>query len=165
MSSDLPQYIVPERLAKEEVQLEGQIELNKMPRLVKLLTGSPGRVDLELVFHQAENGLIYISGRYDVDLPLTCQRCLEPVTVTLSDTISVGITFEGSTDSLPASVEPLVLTQETMLLADFVEDEILLGLPISPMHELRDCAAKEQVTQRHDAASSPFQVLQKLKSG
>lgn len=165
MSSDLPQYIDPERLAIEGVHLEGQVGLNEMTRLAKLLADSRGMVSLKLAFSRTENGLTCITGSYETEMQLTCQRCLEPVTVKLAETINVGITFAGSANKLPASAEPLVLTEDTILLADFIEEEILLGLPISPMHELQECAAAIQVRHSDNAASGPFQVLKNLKSG
>lgn len=165
MSSDLPQYIDPERLAIEGVHLEGQVGLNEMARLAKLLAVSQGMVSLKLAFSRTENGLTCITGSYETEMQLTCQRCLEPVTVKLAETINVGITFAGSANKLPASAEPLVLTEDTILLADFIEEEILLGLPISPMHDLQECAAAEQVRHSDNTASGPFQVLKNLKSG
>ena len=141
------------------------MELHKMARLAKLLTDTRGTVNLELFFFRNEDGLTSVTGRYDTALQLTCQRCLEPVMVKLADKINVGITFGGASNNLPASVEPLVLMQDSILLADFLEEEILLGLPISPMHELRDCSAGELVISRRNAVSSPFQVLETLKSG
>lgn len=165
MSSDLPQYITPERLAIEGVHLEGEVGLNEMARLAGLLADNRGVVNLKLVFYRNENGLAYITGSYETELQLTCQRCLEPVTVKLAETINVGITLAGSANKLPASVEPLVLTQDTILLADFIEEEILLDLPLSPMHDLQECVAGEQFMQRDNTASSPFHVLEKLKSG
>lgn len=165
MSSDLPQYIDPERLAIEGVHLEGQVGLNEMTRLARLLADSRGMVSLRLAFSRTENGLTCITGSYETEMRLTCQRCLEPVTVKLAETINVGVTFavSGSANKLPASAEPLVLTGDTILLADFIEEEILLGLPISPMHELQECAAAEQVRQNDNAASGPFHVLKSLR--
>ena len=164
MSSDLPQYIAPERLAKEGVRLEGQVRLHDMARLAKLLTDGSGTVNLRLDFCRTDNGVTCITGSYETDLQFACQRCLEPVTVKLKETINIGITFEEAANKLPASAEPLVLMQDTILLADFVEEEILLGLPISPMHDLQECAAGEQAKLRDNPASNPFHVLKRLKS-
>ena len=165
MSSDLPQFIAPERLAKEGARLEGRIELQQMTRLTKLLTGRSGAVDVKLAFWRTEDGCACITGNYDTALQLLCQRCLEPVTVRLSHDINVGVTCEGAQQQLPAAMEPLVLTQDSILLADFIEEEILLGLPIAPMHELQDCAAEQSSASHHEIASGPFQVLETLKSG
>ena len=163
MSSVLPQYIAPGLLAKEGAHLEGQVKLRGMTRLAKLLADSRGAVNIRLAFRCTENGLTRITGSYETDLRLTCQRCLEPVTVTLEETVNVGIIFEGSENKLPASVEPLALARDTLLLADFIEEEILLGLPISPMHELQDCVAAEQARPGDNAAPGPFQVLKSLR--
>ena len=166
MPSELPQSIAPERFAKENVRLQGQIALQNMKRLARLLAGTEGAVNLELDFCRTEDGLSCITGRYDTDLLLTCQRCLEPMKVKLADTINVGILVEGASNKLPASLEPLLLVQDSILLADFIEEEILLGLPISPMHQPGDCpAADVAIPRRYGAVTSPFQVLETLKSG
>lgn len=140
--------------------------MSKMPRLAGLLSDNRGMVHLKLAFSRSGDGIVCINGGYRTDLLLVCQRCLEPFAVKLAHTINVGIVFEGTTlKKIPASLEPLVLKQETMQLADFIEDEILLGLPISPMHRLEDCAAGTQAAARDPVGSGPFHILKKLKSG
>ncbi len=48
-------------------------------------------------------------------------------------------------------------------LLDLVEDEVLLGLPIAPMHEdVRAHAGRDPKAKRNDRPS-PFAVLEKLK--
>lgn len=136
-----------------------------MARLTELLADTRGTVDIELFFYRNEDGLTCVTGNYDTVLQLTCQRCLEPMRVKLANNINVGITFEGASNKLPAPFEPLVLMQDSILLADFLEEEILLGLPISPMHALQECSAGERIISRSNAVSSPFQVLETLKSG
>lgn len=166
MSPDLPYKIAPGRLAEAGACIEGRLELSKMPRLVELLSNNRGMVELKLAFSRSEDGITCITGRYKTDLQLVCQRCLEPFAVRLAHTINVGIVFEGTTaKKIPASLEPVALKQETMQLTELIEDEILLGLPISPMHRLEDCAAGEPATERDPAGSGPFQILKKLKSG
>ena len=165
MSSDMPLTIAPERFAETGACIEGRLELGKMTRLTGLLGDSQGTVDLKLAFARSGDGITCVTGSYETNLQLICQRCLEPVAVYLANKINVGITFAGTTTKLPASMEPLVLEQETMLLTDFIEDEILLGLPISPMHRLEDCAVSGPATGRNPAGSSPFHVLKELKSG
>ena len=166
MPPDLPYKIVPGHLAEAGACIEGRLELSKMPRLVELLSDNRGMVELKLAFSRSEDGITCINGGYRTDLLLICQRCLEPFAVKLAHTIKVGVVFEGTTlKKIPASMEPLVLKQETMQLTDFIEDEILLGLPISPMHRLEDCAAGTQAAERDPVGSGPFHILKKLKSG
>ena len=166
MSSDMPQFIAPERLAEAGACIEGRLELHKMVRLTGLLKDNRGMVDLKLAFCRSEDGISSITGRYETNLQLVCQRCLEPFTVNLARPINVGIIFEGTTlKKLPVTLEPLVLKQETIVLADFIEDEILLGLPLSPMHKLEDCAAGEPAMEHSQTRPSPFHILNELKSG
>ena len=136
-----------------------------MTRLTELLSDSRGMVDLKLAFSRSEDGIVCISGRYETNLQLVCQRCLEPFALNLTHTINVAVTFAGVATELPVSLEPLALKQETMLLSEFIEDEILLSLPISPMHRLQDCAAGEPAMERNPVRASPFHMLKELKSG
>lgn len=163
MPSDLPHTIAPERLAREGVRLQGQLPLRNMSRLAPLLSDSRGAVDVTLAFSQAERGFTCITGQYATRLQLVCQRCLGPVGVSLAAAINVGITLPDKIKQLPGSLEPLVLTGETMLLTDFIEDEILLGLPLAPMHEPEECAAGKQFSERKVSAPNPFHVLKTLK--
>lgn len=166
MSLDLPQTIAPKSLAEAGACIEGQIDLGKMTRLAEMLSEDRALVVLKLAFSLTGDGVTCITGSYETNLQLVCQRCLEPFAVKLANAINVGIAFEGvALKKIPASLEPLLLKQETMMLAEFIEDEILLGLPISPMHRLKDCAAGETAFEHHPVRSSPFQVLKKLKSG
>ena len=163
MPSDLPHTIAPERLAREGVRLQGQLQLRDMSRLAPLLSDRQGVVDVTLAFSRPERGFTCITGNYATRLELVCQRCLEPISVSLAAGISVGITVPDKMKQLPGSLEPLVLTGETMLLTDFIEDEILLGLPLAPMHEPEECAAGKQFSERKLSVPNPFHVLKTLK--
>ena len=169
MSSDLPHIVAPERLARAGVRLQGQLQLRTMGRLAALLADDRGTVRLELAFSLAERGVVRISGDYATQLRLICQRCLEPVTVSLVDTINVGIVFTATARQLPGPVETLALTQDTMVLTDFIEDEILLGMPIAPKHEHHtapeSCRADEQIAEPEQAEPNPFHVLKTLQLG
>jgi uncharacterized metal-binding protein YceD (DUF177 family) len=61
-----------------------------------------------------------------------------------------------------------------MLLADIIEDELILALPIVPSHELSSCPAAAHVTgsaaespagNPADSEHNPFAALQELKKG
>ncbi len=164
MSSDLPQFIAPARLAEATACIEGRLDLRNMDRLRGLLNDSQGVVDLKLAFSRDEHGFACITGRYETNLQLVCQRCLEPFATKLTHSISVGIVFDrAELNKLPETLEPLLLKQETLALSEFIEDEILLGLPISPVHRLKDCAADERVRKYGNVEENPFHVLKELK--
>ncbi len=64
---------------------------------------------------------------------------------------------------MPDRYEPLILTDEQLSLSKLIEDEVLLSLPMAPMHEPEECPAgglfEKQAMDRH----KPFTVLKDLK--
>ena len=70
-------------------------------------------------------------------LPLTCQRCLQPMTVELH--VSPTLRFvrdEALAEQLDEDSEEDVLALSAALdLHDLVEDELILALPLVPRHE------------------------------
>jgi len=152
MSADLPQSIAPKRLAQATTEMHGQIALDKMPRLKDILHDNQGLVDVRLAFAQDENSVICITGEYQTRLKLVCQRCLGPFESKMAHHINVGVVFAR------ADIDTL-----TISLSEFIEDEILLGLPIAPLHPQKDCAAEEINEQYRYTKENPFSVLKNLK--
>jgi len=99
-------------------------------------------------------------------LPLTCQRTLEafglPVHV---DTCLGLIAQEADEAALPSRYEPLLTSDGQVRLAEVVEDELILALPVVPLKPGAPEAARAWGdTDEADAARpSPFAVLQKIK--
>lgn len=107
-------------------------------------------------------------------LSVTCQRCLEPVELPLS----VDRWFRFVVDEATAELEDEDAEEDVLVLdpafdlADLVEDELLMELPLVPSHTL----CPKPVTLEHadpdfeeaqDAKPNPFGVLagMKLKPG
>lgn len=104
-------------------------------------------------------------------LPMTCQRCLEPVDVALE----VDRWFRFVEDEATAAAQDEESEEDVLALSrDFslrrlVEDELLLALPLVPMHERCPVVVKLAVADpRFDkaaagAAENPFSVLDPLR--
>ena len=101
-----------------------------------------------------------------------CQRCLQPVALDLE--IARAFRFvadEAVAEALDAQSEDDVLALPRWLdLHELVEDELLLALPLVPMH--RQCpkalpmaAGLEALEPAADAAPRPFAVLAGFKRG
>ena len=80
--------------------------------------------------------LLWLHLSAQAPVPLVCQRCLEP----FRETVSVDRWFRFVRDETTAAAEDedseedvLVLTPRLDLL-ELLEDELLLGLPLVPMH-------------------------------
>ncbi len=145
--------------------MQGQIALESMPRLGEVLHDNRGLVDVHLAFRQDENGGICITGTYQACLRLICQRCLEPFEWRIAHPINVGVVFDrAEIDRLPDTLEPLLLGEDAVLLSVFIEDEVLLALPLSPVHDERNCVAGKMSKQYGYTRENPFAVLKNLKS-
>lgn len=103
-------------------------------------------------------------------VPVTCQRCMTRMDAPL--TASQWFRFVADEAAAEAeddeSEEDLLVTSRSFDLRALVEDELLLSLPMVPMHETCPVAVKLEVRDAdfvdEDAPeSNPFAVLSKLK--
>jgi len=101
---------------------------------------------------------------------LTCQRCLRPVAEDLQiDRWFHFVRGEEQAANLDAELEDDVLAMTRHLnLRELLEDELLLGLPLVPLHQ--DCsapvpmdAAPELAAQAETPRPNPFAALAALK--
>lgn len=167
MSSDLPQTINPLRLARADTTLNGRINIGEMTRLGPLLSQMQGQVDFELKFSQDPDAISYITGQCFTTLVMKCQRCFDPMTVEIETrTRLIVVTSIEAAGEIPDDYEPLLFTGENIALCGLIEEEILLALPIAPLHSSDECNA---MTKGHMMADenrvNPFSVLKKIKPG
>jgi uncharacterized protein len=149
----LPQYIEPQRLADVGGNIAGRLRIDDMRRLADLLLERAGTVTFRLEFSLNEQGSVRIEGEYATTLAVLCQRCLEPLELDVAGPIDVILD-----DLLPALVD------DRLHVSGFVEDEVLLGLPLAPMHGAGQCPANIRSGQADAAEAGPFAVLAELKT-
>ena len=157
MSNQLPKTVDPYRLAGTGAALRGGLPLVDMGRLRARLASADGMVDVSLTFGVDADNTRYIQGRYDVTLQLVCQRCMEAMTFPIAQTVKLGLVSGDAerVDRLPARYEPLIIEDDSLDLAEMVEDEILLALPIVPMHEPDVCAVSLEALCGEAPAAEP----------
>ena len=165
--SPLPKSVDPFKLAEQAVELKGEIALSQLERLVSQLDDKSGVVEVFLSFGKDEEGIRFITGRLSARLTLICQRCLEPLVVDLDASLHLGLVFsEEAAKQLPKRYDPILLETNTLQLWELIEEELLLSLPLVPMHDDQGCnsilAAQEQQDQAPQR-ENPFAVLASLK--
>ena len=100
---------------------------------------------------------------------MVCQRCLELVALPIHSSCDYAVVKEGAnTQSVPKGYDALELGEDPLDLLALVEEELLLALPIVPVHDPKDCqqpvgleepeSSEDEVTR-----SNPFSVLAQLK--
>jgi uncharacterized protein len=174
MSDRLPEYIDPWHFAEIGKELTGQVRLTSLPRLKEIMQDQAGVAEIALSFQKGANRQVHISGHVKADLKLECQRCLEPVIISVASDMDV-VVVEGYDEAklLADDVEPLLAGDNRIRLNEVIEEELLLALPQVPMHPEGECRAAyenyegsvEQATERaEDEKPNPFAMLKDLKS-
>lgn len=115
---------------------------------------------------------IWLHLKVDALVPLTCQRCLLPADMSIAiDQSYRFVDSEELAELQDAQAEEDVLAlSPDFSLAELIEDEVLMALPLIPLHDPCPVPVKlEAVDPGFDAAfegkRQPFAVLEKLKTG
>ncbi len=166
---NLPLKVDPFRFADNSLSLSGMLLIKDMPRLCSSLSSDEGDVNVDLTFGVDEEGLRYLKGHMTTCLMLECQRCLESFRYEIIGDFMLGIVrTEKEADRLPERYDPLLVPDLSLVISEMVEDELIVSLPIVPMHEVNHCKA----TQSFEVSSSdaivekenPFKVIESLRS-
>ena len=171
MLPELPETIDPMRLAKIGKKLSGSYDLHQFGRVnTSLEDGSNVQVLFRLEFSRDdENRHFRIVGDLETILPLVCQRCMQPMEHQLNGIINMAIVSnEAEAEDLPAEFEPYIESGDPVKLLDFIEDELLLAMPLVSLHEEQECPAANKSKENifghtRVAKENPFAELKKLK--
>lgn len=174
----------PDRLdarafAQAGARLEADEPLSAFERLhaeAALDDGAPGTVQWQAngeMRPSATGGApaVWLHLEAHTQVPLTCQRCLGVVETPLSVDrwfrfVADEATAEAEDDD---SEEDLLALEPRPSLHDVLEDELLMELPLVPMHDVCPVsvplqAADPQVAaDEHEAHENPFAALARLK--
>ena len=162
--------------AQQGEPLLGTTPLQDMQRLVHETQGlQPDnavtwQAHAELREHNGEDDDVWLHLDAKTLVPLTCQRCMHAVAVPVD--VDQWYRFVATEDIAMAqddeSEEDLLVMEPQFDLLALLEDELLMALPLVPMHE--QCPVLSPVpvdtieVQLVDAAKpSPFAVLAQLK--
>lgn len=168
MLHELPQTIIPEVLAREGTVIEGDFAVSLMPRLCEMLQDHSGQVSFRLEFSRAAaRKHVYIRGSIATTLHTPCQRCLARMELHLSRNIFLGVVGDqAEAQHLPQGCEPLILPDaQPLALLDFIEDELILAMPITAMHAAEQCPATRLLEKINTTARNrPFGALREIRN-
>ncbi len=135
MPEHLPEFVEPASLCEKRAHLRGSIELGSLDRLTDLLLDPRGQANLDLRFGKSGRRL-EIRGSVSADLVLECQSCLEPLVFPVNCPVNLAaVTTVDEALLLPEDVEALMVEADgKVTLADVVQDELLLAVPVIPRH-------------------------------
>jgi uncharacterized protein len=165
MSPPWSQPLDVDRLARGEAVIDFDVPLAELPRLKSRIPGIGGSVHGSARFGQQSRFAVAelaLAGT----ATLQCQRCMQAMELSVDSTTHVALILtEADSADVPEELEPVLARDGRISAGELVEEELLLALPIVPLHEeLSECAvpptaplvageAPEHVTQR------PFEGL------
>jgi uncharacterized protein len=144
-------------LSASESTVSGDYPLAGFERLKDSLAKSEGTARVEFRFHDADDGtgspgsrFPALDGNVEAWPWLVCQRCLNPFEWHLHSDFRVAFTSRDEDGArVPVEYDAVLAPGGRVKLQELVEDELLLALPLVPMHErIEECRA-------HPGPSSP----------
>ena len=146
-----------DRLAEAETDVDFDVPLAELPRLRAQLANVAGEVHGHVHFRRVANipvAELLLQGT----ARLVCQRCLGAMAVEVEATAEVGlVATEADVSRVPEELEPVLAPDGRVSVGELVEEELLLTLPIVPLHEEADAChvAPSVAPLAADAAREP----------
>ena len=148
--------------ARDHRSLDESMSLTDFQRLADVLLENEGVLRVKLEGMRDEEGVSWLSLAVEGSLVLTCQRCLGrlQLPLKLDNRLQLVTNQDDWSDvDLENDAFDILLAESPVSVQDLVEDEVILALPVSPMHENCDMLVSGSGGQE----ASPFAALAKLK--
>ncbi|MCF6189424.1 MAG: YceD family protein [Cocleimonas sp.] len=177
----LPVEIDPFRLVEQGRVLDGRIPISDFPRLKEQLfeggiskggegDASDSIINVHLEFTRTNTRLPVVKGTIGSKLQMTCQRCLKGKEELFETELEVVlVSSDAQADKLQEGFDTWLVEEQQIFLRDFIEDEILLALPLVIAHDECDAARKliealpeEEISEEQEEVN-PFAALKDLK--
>jgi uncharacterized protein len=152
MSPGPADQVNAKELAARAAVVERNLELPQLDR-VRDAGGLPGtRVAAQLRFGSFERWTT-VDVRVEGVAMVPCQRCLQPCTAEVDESARV-IVVRDEDEQVPGGYEPFVGAPEHLSLTALVEEQVLLALPLVPMHQAGDAQCRASGAEVEPLASS-----------
>lgn len=164
----IPKKVDPRKFADRGVRIAGEVSLSDMPNFQQAIVGDEGHVQVDLQFSLDERRIRTIQGSAEGYVFMTCQRCLEPVKVTVEAEFNLGVAYnEEKAVQLPRYYDPLIVENDEVELLPVIEEELILSMPHDAYHD--DCEVKTfygdaEALEKDTEKPNPFSVLAQLKA-
>jgi uncharacterized protein len=156
-----------DRLSEAEADIAFAVPLAELPRLRSQLAGVEGEVRGHVHFGRAA-GIAIAEVALSGVARLVCQRCLEAMEIPVETAARVGlIAAEADLSRVPEDLEPVLALDGRISIGELVEEELLLTLPIVPLHaEVEACAVAPEAPlvtdEQAEETQRPFEGLGEL---
>lgn len=173
-SKNLPKHIALDKWADLGFGWQGVVPVATFERLIKHIgnTTNHDNISVKLTLGRQDK-ILWLTYEVEAVLSVPCQRCLEPLVVDVSGQYRMAILENDSKISYLEALDETadyVLLDEVCLddkkmlpVADLLEGELLLALPLSPRHDDCEMHTNSVGEVADEPAENPFAVLASLK--
>ena len=163
-ATPLPRQIDPWVYAKNRRRDSGELPLADTETLQQWTGSHDDVVHYSLEGTVDKDGQCRLGGHVRAVLHTQCQRCLEPITLEVAHAFDyVLIRDQSLEDNVTDGSETLICAEDELDLAWFIEEEVLLAMPMIAKHD--DCSlpqtgARDPLPQA--GTQNPFAALKDL---
>lgn len=169
----MPEHISLDKWADSGFEWTGEVAPTSFERLVTQLTTEHEQPNLQVEADlYRRNNVLHLAFKLTGEVWLTCQRCLQPIAIDLTDDYDIALLDNDSQVRLVNEEQDYLIldeivsdqTPERLLpFKNLIEDEILLKAPMAPKHD--DCEmVVDQVGEiPEEENENPFAALASLK--
>lgn len=160
-------YVNAYDLARDRRTIEGEARLSDMSRLKEMILPTEGTVTYRISGMTAKKGWPGAVVELAAVVPLVCNRCTKPLDYKIEKEVVFRFArTEEEADAIPIEEDEdveVIVGSEKLNIMDWIEEEIILSLPLVPVHETQ-CAEVLPVDEEEEPErQNPFAKLKDLK--
>ena len=141
-------------------ELRGEMPLAELPRLQDILAAPEGKVSFVLQGSYAQDGKPRLELSLESLCVLRCQRCLDGLSYPVRLVSKLKLVSDEDESDIDDDEMDSIPVDKHLDVLSLIEEEMLLSLPIAPMHAVGECQIAAKGLARSE---NPFAVLAGLK--
>src|SRR5689334_20610880 len=131
------QFVDADACARAGSTIERHFSVAQLPRLQESGAQDGSRIDVRLRFSLYDERPA-IDGTLRGAVSLSCQRCMQPVEVTVDERFQVILVSQESAEE-PGGYEPVIADATRFDVRWLAEEQALLALPLVALHAQGEC--------------------------
>ena len=136
----IPERVDHRKLANQAGLIEGTLPIQCFHRFGEMLVVSEGDVYLRLEFSKGDFGSTRVNGSAATEVCLICQNCMQQFRRQVSCDVALQVVSdESKLERLSEADDAIVEPGKVISVAELVEDELILAMPMIPRHEEGEC--------------------------
>lgn len=136
MSNQLPKRVNYIALAKSGTKIQVKVPVAQFTRFSELLVNTQGWVEVNVQFGRDSAGFHTLTGELSAEVSLICQRCLNSMSTQIRAPVRFALLpSEGLATRVAESFDIEIAETGVIDLHEMLENELILFVPIAPMHE------------------------------